>query len=204
MRAITLGESAVGKSALIRAIQREPWEEHFTTTIGVDSVTLCFTCLEQDCRNGQCLKCIPNNSKIGSRTPKTQITFMDTAGQERFRSIVETYYRSADLVLLCFKLGDQTSLAQLESWYEQAKARSTRPRVAFAIVGLQADLLRDSSASNKNPLSEGPLATLPYFQVSARLPKTLVPLIKYICRICRQEELRNTQSRPKPRERKVE
>jgi len=40
----------------------------------------------------------------------------DTSGQERFRSITRTYYRSAQAVVLVYDISHEPSFASLDQW----------------------------------------------------------------------------------------
>ncbi len=175
----------MGKTTLLRALRGERWDSSLSTTIGVDYVTLCYTCAVNRLPAGECVVC-----KGITRTPKIQILFSDTAGQERFRATARTYYRSVDVVLLCFKLGDESSLAALDSWYKDVNNTASKPSVRYMVLGLQDDLLEDLQTPFKGPFPSGPLAGLSYFRMSSKQPRTLEALVDHLCKICREEQHR--------------
>lgn len=183
LKAITLGESGVGKTALLHALRGEPWDPQLQITIGVDYITICYNCVAQGLPNGECFIC-----QGVVKDPKIQILISDTAGQERYRSIAKTYYRTVDIVLLCFRLGDEVSLRALDCWYDDIRNSAQKPRVRYLVVGLQEDILQDMQTSYKGPFTTGPLASLPYFHLSSKKPRTLESLINYLCQICRDEQ----------------
>lgn len=191
LKAITLGESGVGKTALLHALRGEPWDPQLQITIGVDYITICYNCIAQGLPNGECFICqgVVKGAKI-------QILISDTAGQERYRSIAQTYYRTADIVLLCFRLGDETSLRALNRWYDDIHNSAQKPRIRYLVVGLQEDILQDLQTTYKGPFTAGPLASLPYFHVSSKKPRSLESLINYLCQICRDEQ--HAHRRPQP------
>ncbi len=47
--------------------------------------------------------------------------FLCVAGQERFRTITTSYYRSADAILLVFDLCDDKTFRNLEAWMEDVR-----------------------------------------------------------------------------------
>ena len=49
---------------------------------------------------------------------------MDTAGQERFKSLPKKYYRDADGVLLLFDVNDKESFKEVNNWVNQIKEYS--------------------------------------------------------------------------------
>ena len=69
---VMVGNSAVGKSSLLKRFADDDFDENYMITIGVD-----FR-----------FKSININQKI------VKMQIWDTAGQERFRTIVNTYYKS--------------------------------------------------------------------------------------------------------------
>ena len=65
----------------------------------------------------------------------------DTAGQDRFRSIISSYYRGAHGVVLVYDCGDVASVDNLSSvWMEQVK-RYARPDTPMLLVGNKEDLV---------------------------------------------------------------
>lgn len=190
LKAITLGESGVGKTCLLEALTGKPWTGNAVSSIGVDMLVLCHACIEQGQDTGLCPSCqlsqrSPGQVITNTLEPSTKFLMWDTAGQERFRSNVRSYYRDADIVLLCFKLGDKTSYEQLETWYKEVReATCKKPR--FIVVGLQEDA-EEAAAGNqfKGPITEGPLQHLPYYHCSAKRPASLEALLIFFCSVGR-------------------
>lgn len=195
LKAITVGETGIGKTALIRALAGEKWDPPITT-IGVDFITLCYYCMEQNVQVGGCEQC-----KTMSNHPRPQqmrIMIFDTAGQERFRSVTRSYYRDADLVLLCFKLGDEISLSRLNFWYDEIRQLPTgarKEKITYIVIGLQEDLLLDSKSPFQGPFNEGSLASLPYYHVSSKRQQSLEGVKNFLCLACRTEKLRHSQAK---------
>uniref|UniRef100_A0A8C5IHU1 RAB42, member RAS oncogene family n=1 Tax=Junco hyemalis TaxID=40217 RepID=A0A8C5IHU1_JUNHY len=53
-------------------------------------------------------------------TGKAKLQLWDTAGQEQFRSITKSFYRSAAGVLLVFDLTNRASFDHVPEWYHEA------------------------------------------------------------------------------------
>ena len=49
------------------------------------------------------------------------LTLLDTAGQERFKSLPKKYYRDADAVLLLFDVNNRESFDEVNNWVNQIK-----------------------------------------------------------------------------------
>ena len=60
---------------------------------------------------------------------------VDTAGQERFRTITSSYYRGAHGILLVFDVTDASSFTDIKQWYKEVQ-RYACENVPIAIVGL--------------------------------------------------------------------
>jgi small GTP-binding protein len=63
----------------------------------------------------------------------------DTCGQEKYRSIMKSYYRGAVAALLVFDLTNQDSFNHVDTWLKEIK-ENTSDLVVIALVGNKADL----------------------------------------------------------------
>jgi small GTP-binding protein len=119
-KAIIIGDSSVGKSSLLYRYTEQDWNPHYIATIGVDFKVMTF---ERD-----------------SKVIKLQL--WDTAGQDRFRTIVHTYYRGAHGVMLVFALDDRASFDNLQEWLGDVQKFASNG-VPIVLVGNKADCPRD-------------------------------------------------------------
>ena len=63
----------------------------------------------------------------------------DTAGQEKFRSIVSTYFKGCDGVMLVFDLSNLNSFTSATTkWFQLAKSKS--PEAQLLLVGNKSDM----------------------------------------------------------------
>jgi Ras-related protein Rab-1A len=93
LKIILLGDSGVGKSSVILRYTEDTFGET-STTVGVDFKTRDIT--------------------IDGRVYRLQI--WDTAGQEKFRTIVKAYYRKAQGILLLYDQSFSSSFDSLPDW----------------------------------------------------------------------------------------
>jgi small GTP-binding protein len=114
---IIIGNSGVGKTALMHRLVEDTFSESCQTTIGVE--------YDQ--------KIIP----VGDQFLKMQI--WDTAGQERFKSIARAYYRNAAGVILVFDLTDHKSFEDLGEWLNDVQVLCP-PNVVVQLIGNKTDL----------------------------------------------------------------
>lgn len=117
LKIIIIGNSGVGKSALLKSFMGDIFQSGYTSTIGVDFEIKPVT--------------------VEDKTVNLQI--WDTAGQERFRTITTSYYRSSDAVMLVFDVTERKSYQQLEAWLEDVRGYA-REGVDVLLVGNKVDL----------------------------------------------------------------
>jgi len=63
----------------------------------------------------------------------------DTAGQEKFRSIIQGYYKGAMGIIVVYSCSDRKSFTNVESWMRQIKTHAV-PDVCIVLVGNKCDL----------------------------------------------------------------
>jgi small GTP-binding protein len=63
----------------------------------------------------------------------------DTAGQEKFKTIVSAYYKGAQGILLVFDLCDPKSFQDVKNWLSEAEVHGNKETVKF-LVGNKCDL----------------------------------------------------------------
>ena len=116
IKILLCGNSGVGKTSIFKRYYENKFEGNYTTSIGIDFQT----------------KEIKYNDKIYS------VHLIDTAGEERFRSITSSYFRMAEYYLLVFDLTNKNSLMALSSWIESLKEHIEKPK--YIILGNKSDL----------------------------------------------------------------
>lgn len=63
----------------------------------------------------------------------------DTAGQDRFKCVVSSFYRGAHGVMICFDITDLESFRNVENWLEEVK-RYCAENTPIFLIGTKADL----------------------------------------------------------------
>jgi small GTP-binding protein len=114
---IIVGDSGVGKSCLSIKASRNYFEDFYSPTVGFEFLTF--------------------NVKIEDKTVKLQI--WDTCGQEVYRSLISSFYRSASLAIVVYSIEDENSFNNIEKWLNDIKTQSS-PDVKIFLIGNKADL----------------------------------------------------------------
>ena len=114
---IIVGDSGVGKSCLSIKASRNYFEDFYSPTVGFEFLTF--------------------NVKIEDKTVKLQI--WDTCGQEVYRSLISSFYRSAALAIVVYSIEDENSFNNIEKWLNDIKTQQN-PDVKIFLIGNKADL----------------------------------------------------------------
>ena len=161
---ILMGDCNVGKTSFLYKLVENYNTKVYEPTIGVDF-----------------------NSKIieDSNNNKIKLHIWDTAGQEKFRSIVETYYRDAAGVILIYDITKKSSFDNLEYWIKEIKLwNRNKNRVPMIILGNKIDNILQAEVTKQSGEEFAKKHNILYNEISIlkeeNLDKYLLPLWKEI------------------------
>ena len=117
-KVIIVGEASVGKSCLLTRAIENKYDDDYMVTIGADSSTLLV--------------------KIG--TSLVQLQIWDTAGTEKYRSMIRVFFAGADAALLTYDITKKESFESLEYCWLDLVRQSTSANVKIVVVGNKKDL----------------------------------------------------------------
>ena len=140
-----IGNSGVGKSCLLLRFTEDSWSESYVTTIGVD-----FKIKTLD---------------IESKSVKLQI--WDTAGEERFRNIVSSYYRGAHGIMMVYDITDLEIFENLNSWLNEI-ANNDSEHVFKILVGNKCDMEKDRKVTYQQGEEFAKEHKMFFFETSAK------------------------------------
>ncbi len=141
-KVVVAGDGGAGKTSLIRRYCAGMFEESRVMTIGVDFQVKIVEV------NGRAIK----------------LSIWDIAGQDRFGSFRDTFYRGAQAVALVYDVTDVLSMNNLINW--QREIVKVAPRAGFCVVGNKIDLHRVVPRSAAEEWA-GALG-FPYLETSAK------------------------------------
>ena len=113
----TLGDYSVGKTSIIRVLIGGKFDPFESQTIGVDYSQITKT--------------------IDYQTVSIEI--WDTAGQEKYKSLVPNYIRSANIILIVYDITSPTSYKNIDNWIDLINSLGDTKRMIF-IIGNKIDL----------------------------------------------------------------
>lgn len=141
---LTIGESGVGKTCILRRFVEDKFLKNHLATIGIDFKT--------------------KNIIVDGVQVKLKI--WDTAGQERFRNITNQYYKGADGIILVYDVTDRTSFEKIREWMNQIKQNTTEDEIGLVLLGNKCDAdLRD--VYENDGIELGKELGIQYFESSA-------------------------------------
>ena len=114
---IIVGDQGVGKSCLSIKASKNYFEEFYSPTVGFEFLTF--------------------NLKVQDKIIRLQI--WDTCGQELFRSLINSFYRSTSLAIIVYSIDSDESFKNVEQWLNDIKTQSN-PDVKIFLIGNKADL----------------------------------------------------------------
>ena len=114
---IIIGDSGTGKSSLMLRYTDDTFSEFHNTTIGVDF---------------KFKKLKINDTYVGFH-------IWDTAGQEKFKSIIRSYYLNSDGIILVFDLNSKYTFDNLQYWIDEIKYTG-RQKCPIILIGNKTDL----------------------------------------------------------------
>lgn len=103
---------------------------------------------------------------IDFKENKYKIQIWDTAGQEKFESIVKSYIRDLNVCILVFDLNNSKSFRRAEEWYQEVLGLAS-DNIYICLVGNKKDLnLREVTESQINKFCSK--NNLDYLECSAK------------------------------------
>ena len=91
----------------------------------------------------------------------------DTAGEERFKNIISSYYRGASGILLLYNITDRESFESLNSWLIDIEKNAAK-NVCKILVGTNCDLEDERKVTYQEGKDFATSNGIKFFEVSAK------------------------------------
>ena len=142
---ILIGNSGVGKSCILQRYTKHTFEESYKCTIGVDFL------MKSIIINGQNVK----------------LQLWDTAGQEKYKSMVSSYYRGANVALVVFDITSRPSFEALPIWIENYYKNGPEQK-NIILIGNKKDMEDERKVSQEEAEKFSETNNMMYFETSAK------------------------------------
>jgi Ras-related protein Rab-8A len=145
IKLMLIGDSGVGKSSLLLRFSDDSFDMNCTPTIGIDFK----------------LRTIELDGK------KIKLQLLDTAGQERFKTITTAHYRNAMGILLVYDVTNEQSFKNIEDWLKNIDKHTSQP-VNKILIGNKMDLAAQRKISTDEGRKLAERLNMAFYETSAK------------------------------------
>ena len=129
---VFIGNPSAGKTSLLNRICNDKFMPDYDSTIGVDFFT----------------KTIYYNESI------FKVQLWDSAGQEKYRSLIPSYVRGASIVFLIYDLSWRESFDAIKNWLGFVNQFASKDQIKLVLVGNKSDLERKVKTEEGKKLAD--------------------------------------------------
>ena len=127
---VVLGDISVGKTSILSRFRYGVFEPEYMPTLGIDFFS--------------------QNLFYEDKT--IRLILWDTAGEERFRSLIPSYLKNADCIIIVFDITNKDSFNSLNKWLADSKNNASEGTI-YIICGNKSDL-KEKRTVNENEIDE--------------------------------------------------
>jgi len=154
-RVLVVGDPGVGKTSLIKRFTKGYFCENNTSTVGVDV----------------------DSRILDIQGDRVKLHCTDTAGQEKFRGLTQSYYRNADAVVLVFDITNRGTFASIPQWLVNVHTYAGQ-NIVKVLVGNKTDLKGASrKVTTRSAANLAEFEDLLYLETSAKWDDNVETLI---------------------------
>ena len=173
---ITIGDSSVGKSSIIKRLVYNTFTENIASTIGMN-----ITVHKVTLKNGKIIN----------------LRLVDTAGQERYKSLAKNYFTNTDAALFVFDLNNSESFYNISTWIKEFEESKTKDLdIPKYLIGNKNDLFCNvNEQSIKKFLSKN--IDFKYMSTSAKSNNNIKELFQELAEIIYEKNLKYADKKTK-------
>ena len=150
LKCIIVGDSGVGKTSILHRLTKQGFMLNQAPTVGIDFGTVYTKIYAIDNTKDNIVLAsneialvpiVPKNTTKNSAVVESiKLQIWDCAGQIRFRSIVQSYFRQAKLVFFVYDTNNYESFRQLSDWITTVNDHIGKDKYVGCIIGNKSDL----------------------------------------------------------------
>ena len=114
---IVVGDINTGKTSILNRFANNIFDEQYQATIGLDFISRNYTIHNQEIR----------------------LVLYDTAGQEKFRSLIPMYIREAQIILIIYDISNKNTFDSIPKWFSDI-LNVKNDEVIYGLIGNKSDL----------------------------------------------------------------
>jgi Ras-related protein Rab-7A len=151
LKILTIGDAGVGKTSLLKMYVTGKFSTQYRVTLGADFLS--------------------KKVEIGSKT--LNLHLVDTAGQEKFNSLGNAFYKGADCCVLVFDITSEKSFQSLDTWKEvfiENGLINDTDSFPFVVLANKADKESERKVSKEQAMKwvESQEGNVEFFETSAK------------------------------------
>lgn len=178
---LILGDQSVGKTSVLLRYFNDIYNFSQTATIGVDYK----------------IKTIDYKSK------KIKLNIWDTAGQDRFKSLTQSYYKGSHGIILIYDITDITSFNNVKQWMYYIKDNAPKD-VTLILCGNKKDDEDNREVSYEESKTYAESIDIPLIEISAKEDLNVNEVFEMLyCKIYDKIELSNSNNSNVPKGRRL-
>jgi Ras-related protein Rab-6A len=178
---IFLGDQFVGKSSILNRFYQDKFDSEYQATIGLDF----------------------HSKNVNINGNVIRISLYDTAGQEKFKSLIPMYVRDSQIILVVYDITNKESFIHTEFWVNETKDLKSDDAI-FVLVGNKIDLNDNRAISTKEAEEFANQKGYLFYEVSAKtgeqiqelFTNKIYPEMAKKFRIGDQEDNENNEQKP--------
>ena len=143
---IVIGDSSVGKTNIVSRFTDDKFDANSLATVGVNF----------------------KQKTIVSGENKVKLQVWDTAGEERFKSVINVYFRGAKAAFCVFDVTNRKSFDSCEEWIYMLREQG-EPDIVIVLVGNKTDLASDRQVSTEEGALKATKNECAYIETSAKI-----------------------------------
>ncbi|ELP88336.1 GTP-binding protein ryH1, putative [Entamoeba invadens IP1] len=167
-KVVFIGDSSVGKTCIIGRFMSGMFVNEYEATVGTDFSSKLVT---------------------DDKTKQTvQLQIWDTAGQEKYHSLIPSYIRESRVAVVVYDISDRDSFNDLDEWISLVKSEEKKDVFLF-LVGNKNDIGK-REVTQKEALDKADYYQCQSFETSAKENCNITELFKAITeRLCSIEPI---------------
>jgi small GTP-binding protein len=173
-KVVLVGDMSVGKTNIIAKYLKNDFSEDYKTTIGVEFHS--------------------KIAKVEGHVVKAQI--WDTCGQERFKSITDSYYRGAKGAFVVYDITRKNTFESVDSWISALRSAADK-NLNIIIIGNKSDLEDQRQVETEQGEEKAQNNEAAFLETSAysgdNIDKAFDNMITDVYNKCKSEMLANVE-----------
>ena len=143
---LLIGDAGVGKTNIVERYINKKFEENSVSTIGVDLRDKTFD-FDGD---------------------RVKVQIWDTAGDPKYRSLQDSYYKGAQGFMLVYDISNKKSFENLDKWYKAIKVDNKNSNnIKVILVGNKSDLGENRQVTEEEGKNKAKIFGFPYIETSS-------------------------------------